>query len=335
MEHTPVSAELTASEEFSGLAGSDGRLDQWLVRDGAYWLVARSAADIRLVRVSSDQGTVLDTQHSWAIRALAESRSYCSPAPDGALAASTREAVTVYDADGQARWTFPHSPWPSGSFGACCPDPTGRYLLAAVPAATLTDQGRRQDACIALDLKTGEVVAETVMPSSDGTYEFQQGPTGAAEVFLNAAQGQEEAYSLLVSLTPDTALHLRTVGTFDEPFTGSCIAPGDFLTISVGGDLLSRYAAGAQEPLAVETSDVLPDALVFMGRPGYVDGDRILAAAGEDPWGEEARHFILDAETLTVRGEVHYPDAVDCLPVPLGDGTWLTLHGDTVRRWRG
>ncbi|MFD4370765.1 hypothetical protein [Streptomyces sp. NPDC058486] len=36
------------------------------------------------------------------------------------------------------------------------------------------------------------------------------------------------------------------------------------------------------------------------------------------------------------RARIAYPPGIveSARVLPLGDGTWLTLHGDTVRRWR-
>ncbi|MEV5441894.1 hypothetical protein AB0N23_05000 [Streptomyces sp. NPDC052644] len=333
MKYAPASAALLATDVLAGLAASAGKLDQWLVREGHTWTVARDLAEVRLGRLSSEPGSVFDAQLTLPAHALGEGRSYCSPVPGDGLAVSMREAVTVYDQDGRPRWSFPHPSWPQGSHGACCPDPAGRYLLAAVP---LDAPGRQwQEGCVALDLASGELVAQATLPTSYGIYEFQQAPSpGAEKVFLNAAQGQEEAYALLVSLHDHRrTLELETVGTFDEPFTGS-LTHGDFLTSSVGGELLSRYTSDKAAPVTVDASDVLPDGLLFMGQAGFLDHARVLAAAGEEPWSDVSRHFLLSATDLSVLAEVHYPTTVSTMPVPLGDGTWLTTDGDTVHRWR-
>ncbi|MEU0402990.1 hypothetical protein ABZ318_22660 [Streptomyces sp. NPDC006197] len=86
----------------------------------------------------------------------------------------------------------------------------------------------------------------------------------------------------------------------------------------------------------MKADDVLPDGLVFTGRPGFLDEARVLAPVGEGPWEEECRHFLLDAVDLRPRAEVAYPPGVEVASrvLPLGDGTWLTFDGDTVRRWR-
>ncbi|HET6357134.1 hypothetical protein [Streptomyces sp.] len=328
-------AELTASDELPGLHASLGELDRRLVRDGANWLVARDGSEIRLGRISADPGMVFDVRHSWQDLGPASADVYVSPAPGGALAVSDRDSVTLHESDGRVRWTFPHREWPGGAYGACCPDPSGGVVLAVTPPPVRPAEGYAKEVCVALDLATGKVLAETELPSRYGIYEFQQALFAAQDqVFLNAAQGQTEAYSLLVSLRHG-ALDVQTVGTFDEPSTGVGVAPGRFLTTAVGGELLCLYDSADQAQAEVEPADVLPDGLVFMAQPGLLDHDRILTAAAEDPWGEDsARHFLLDATTLRAVAELYYPATVEAPPLPLGDGTWLTIDGDTVRRWQ-
>ncbi|MFD8205184.1 hypothetical protein ACFV2S_02045 [Streptomyces sp. NPDC059695] len=80
-----------------------------------------------------------------------------------------------------------------------------------------------------------------------------------------------------------------------------------------------------QQPLGPVGSGVL-----------FLDATRVLAAVGEDPWEEECRHVLLDATDLRPRAGITYPRGGEPVSrvLPLGDGTWLTFDGDTVRRWR-
>ncbi|MEU7390467.1 hypothetical protein [Streptomyces tanashiensis] len=332
MEYEAVGAELTATEDLPGLGSALGQLDCLLVRNGAHWIVARNGASVEVGRVSGDTGAVFDTRYGGRL-SDGEGVSV-SPLPGGGLAVSGRDSVTVQEADGTVRWALAHRPWPSGARGACAPDPSGTALLAVVQPALETD---RAEVLLALDLATGVVLAEAPLPTSWGTYEFQQplGPAGPADLFLDAAQGQEEAYSLLVALA-GKELAVTRVGGFDEPFTGSSDRDGAFLTVAVAGEQLTRYDVPAHPRTVARADDVLPDDLVFMGRPGFLDATRVLAAVGEDPWEEECRHVLLDAVDLRPRAEVTYPTGGEPVSrvLPLGDGTWLTFDGDTVNRWR-
>ncbi|MFD9245771.1 hypothetical protein ACFV0D_28355 [Streptomyces sp. NPDC059556] len=332
MEYDAVPAELTAAQELPGLGSALGRLDSFLVRDGAHWIVARDGARVEAGRLSGDAGTVFDIRHGWPLPG--PDRAYVTPVPGGGLGVSDVDSVTLHEADGNVRWAFPHPAWPSEAHGACVPDPTGTALLAVVRPALGTDP---TEVLLTLDLATGAVQATVELPTRRGTYEFQQplGPAAAQEVFLNAAQGQEEAYSLLVTATREH-LEITRVGGYDEPFTGSSLPSGAFLTLAVAGEQLTRYDAPAPGRTVAKAAVVLPDGLVFMGQPGFLDEGRVLAAVGEDPWEEECRHALLGADDLRLRAEVTYPPGtgVKTRTLPLGDGTWLTFDDDTVRRWR-
>jgi hypothetical protein len=331
MEYEAVRAELAATEELPGLGSALGRLDTQLVRDRARWIVARDGERVEVGRISEDTSAVFAVRHGW--RLPGAERVYVTPVPGGGLAVSGGDSVTLHEADGSVRWTFPHPPWPSGAHGACAADPAGTTLLAVVRPALETDP---TEVLLNLDLATGTVLATVELPTRWGTYEFQQplGPT-AQQVFLNAAQGQEEAYSLLVAATPNR-LAITRVGGYDEPFTGSSLPSGAFLTLAVAGEQLTRYDTPDHPRTAATAADVLPDDLVFMGQPGFLDEERVLAAVGEDPWEEECRHVLLGSDDLRGRVEVTYPPGTEVTTraLPLGDGTWLTFDNDTVRRWR-
>ncbi|MFB7833733.1 hypothetical protein [Streptomyces sp. NPDC056056] len=332
MEYEAVPAELTATQALPGLGSAAGRLDSFLVRGGAHWIVARDGARVEAGRLSADASTVFDIRHGWLLPG--PDRAYATPVPGGGLAVSGVDSVTLHEADGSIRWAFPHPAWPSGAHGACVPDPTGTALLAVVRPALDTDPS---EVLLTLDLATGTVLATAELPTRWGTYEFQQplGPAAAQEVLLNAAQGQEEAYSLLVTATREH-LEITQVGGYDEPFTGSSLPSGTFLTLAVGGEQLTRYDTPDRSGRVAKAAVVLPDELVFMGQPGFLDEERILAPVGEDPWEEECRHVLLGADDLRLRAEVTYPPGtgVTARTLPLGDGTWLTFDDDTVRRWR-
>ncbi|MFD9243220.1 hypothetical protein ACFV0D_15055, partial [Streptomyces sp. NPDC059556] len=67
--------------------------------------------------------------------------------------------------------------------------------------------------------------------------------------------------------------------------------------------------------------------------PGFVDDRRILFAAAEEPWGEEAAPLLLDGRTLRRSPTSRTRGHRGLSAVPLGDGTWLTHDGETAQRW--
>ncbi|MFG2867371.1 hypothetical protein [Streptomyces sp. NPDC048338] len=104
-------------------------------------------------------------------------------------------------------------------------------------------------------------------------------------------------------------------------------------TPDVGGGYLCRTQEGAED-VRIEAGDVLPEDRVFVGcTPGFVDDERILVVTAEEQWAEEVTHLLLDAHTLRPLAALDYPRPPGVAAVPLGDGTWLTVEEETVRRW--
>ncbi|MEU3744087.1 MULTISPECIES: hypothetical protein [Streptomyces] len=333
MNRPRVPARLLARESVPGVTEALGSMDGWLLRDGAHWLVTRHEGVVTVGRVAADPSRVLADRSSWTDPATVGSDTYCSPLPDGALALSGREAVTVYEADGTARWEHRHRDWQHSpeAAGACTPDPAGRVLLATMAGPPGADGLSRGDICRVLDLATGEVLAEHVLPSFSATYAFQQFPDARPEVLLTASMGQDGTDCLLLAHTA-TGLDARAAGTAEEPYVGLG-GHGVVLGQDVGGGYLCRMQDGADD-VVVEAGAILPEGRVFVGyTPGFVDDERILVATAEEPWAEESTHILLDAHTLRPLAEVGYPRTPGATAVPLGDGTWLTRDGETVERW--
>ncbi|MEU1662058.1 hypothetical protein ABZ547_00380 [Streptomyces sparsogenes] len=333
MAHTRLEAELLAQDQLPGIGVSIGHYDGRLVRDRANWLVAGAGDDLLVGRVDQDPARVFSARLRWPHPRPGSSHGFASPLPDGGLAVSGRDAITVYEADGRVRWAYEHDPWPDQGIGsgACTADASGRRLLATTLAPVLIGGSYPGDRCVALRLADGRPLDQITLPSASAGYLFQQSLTDPGQLFLDAAMG-DTFCSLGVSWR-DGGLRAEPLGMAEEPFAGLSLG-GAYLKLDVGGEWLSRYEAGRPDVI-VEAETVLPDGLRFVGhRPGFLDGDRVLVAVAEEQWSEEARHLVLDGHTLRPVAEVRYP-GTSCLdPLALGDGTWLTVHGDTVRRWR-
>ncbi|WP_329625340.1 hypothetical protein OG357_37395 [Streptomyces sp. NBC_01255] len=333
MNHPRVPARLLAREFLPGVSEALGNMDGWLLRDGAHWLVTRHDGVITAGRVATDSSRVLADRATWSDPVPGGSGTYCSPLPDGALAVSGREAVTVHEADGTVRWEHRHGSWlhsPAAS-GACTPDPSGRALLTAMAGPHGPGGSYAGDICRALDLATGEVLAEHVLPSFSATYAFQQFPDARSEVLLTASMGQDGTLCLLVARTA-AGLDIRAAGTAEEPYVGLG-GGGVVVGQDVGGGYLCRTQGGADDVI-VEAGEVLPEGWVFVGyTPGFADDRQILVVAAEEQWAEEGTHLLLDARTLRPLAAVAYPRTPGVAAIPLGDGTWLTHDEETVQRW--
>ncbi|MGW7465070.1 hypothetical protein ACWGJT_10245 [Streptomyces xantholiticus] len=333
MDYPHVPVRLLAHESLPGITAALGNLDGWLLRDGAHWLVTRHEGTITTHRVSTDRSQVVAARATWSDPAPDDPSLYCSPLPDGASAMSTREAVTIQEPDGTVRWEHRHRDWQHspGAAGACTPDPAGRVLLATMAGPLGADGLSMGDICRALDLATGEVLAEHVLPSFSAAYAFQQFPDARPEVLLTASMGQDGTHCLLIAHTA-AGLDVRAAGTAEEPYVGLG-ADGALVSQDVGGGYLCRTQDGADDVI-IEAGDVLPDERVFVGyTPGFVDDKRILVVTAEEQWAEEGTHLLLDARTLRPLAELDYPQTPGITAVPLGDGTWLIRDEETVQRW--
>ncbi|MFI2375390.1 hypothetical protein ACH5AO_10000 [Streptomyces sp. NPDC018964] len=329
MTHPRTVVELLAEEELPGFGGRSTRRDAFLVRDAACWLLARNGDETVVGPVAADRTRVFAEQRRWPC----PDPGFTSPLPDGGLAVVGNGLLTVYGADTRRRWTVEFEPWhDEGNAGpACVADASGSRLLVTLPGPDAGNGTYAGDLCVALDMTDGRHIARTVLPSATAGYVFQQSLTDPAEIFLDALQG-DTFHSLRVDLTDDT-LQTQSVGADNEPFAGVSLN-GAVLKLDVGGEWLSRCEAG-QEDIVAEAEDVLPEGLRFVGyRPGFLDDGRIVAAVAEDQDSADNRHLLLDGRTLQPVAELDYPGITCPDPLALGDGTWLTAQGDTLRRWR-
>ncbi|MFF0558635.1 hypothetical protein [Streptomyces sp. NPDC004266] len=333
MNYPRVPARLLAGEAVPGVVEAFGNLDGLLLRDGAHWLVTRHGGTITIGKVDVDPSRVFSDRAMWTDPNPDASGTYCSPLPGGAMAISGREAVTVYEPDGTVRWEHRHREWQHSpeATGACAPDPAGRVLLTTMAGPLGADGLSTGDICRALDLATGEVLSEHLLPSRAAAYEFQGLPDARPEVLLTASMGQDGTLCFWVTFE-DGELDVRTTGTVTEACVG--VGPDGALVIQdIGGGYLTRTQDGTDDVL-LEAGDILPEGWVFVGyTPGFVDDKRILVVAAEEQWAEEGTHFLLDARTLRPLAELDYPQPPGVTAVPLGDGTWLTHDEETVQRW--
>ncbi|MGW5679518.1 hypothetical protein ACWEV4_31325 [Streptomyces sp. NPDC003860] len=167
------------------------------------------------------------------------------------------------------------------------------------------------------------------IPSASAGYVFQQSLTDPSQLYLTALQG--DTFCGLSISVDDDVLRWETVGLENEPFAGP-VMDNAAIKLDVGGEWMGRYDADGTEVLA-EAEEALPEGLRFVGSsPGFLDKDHVLSAVAEEDSSPTSRHLLLDARTLVPFAEVSYPGTDFLDPLSLGDGTWLTVHGDLVHR---
>ncbi|WP_372343301.1 hypothetical protein [Streptomyces sp. KL116D] len=321
---------LLAEEEFAGYGACSSWYDAFLTRDGANWLVAWTGDTVTAGRVAARDTRVLDEVRR--VQRPGAGRGYVSPLPDGGLAVTGDGLVTVYGADSRVRWTRESAAWTGGAGAspACAADPAGRRLLVTAPGPDQTARPYPGDLCLALDLADGRPRGQVQLPSAAAGYAFKQSLTHPAQLFLDAAQG--DTFFALAIDAPADRLTATPVGLPTE-LTAGVGLDGAFLHLDVGGEWLGRYAPGRPDVL-VEAEDVLPQDFRFVGpRTGFLDKNLVLAAVAEEEDSPENTHLLLDAHTLAPLTELDYPGTHAPDPLALGDGTWLTVEDDVVRRW--
>ncbi|MFC9133309.1 hypothetical protein ACFT4A_41600 [Streptomyces sp. NPDC057099] len=334
-EMTP---QLIGQETVEGATEAWGEFEGRQFRDGTLRLVTRSAdlAIVRTVRPSAQPPLFSDDSRSVPLKDLTECR-YVTPAGSG-VAASRQDSVSYHSRDGAIEWSFRHFPWADGGIcsGACAETPDGRHLLAVVPG-TPDDAGEYPgERCVLLDSKTGQVIDETPLPTFSAFYALDAPFRQTSTFFLSAGQGQDDAYSWKVDLVDDR-LHLVELASGMERVTAA--QHDSVLVQDVGGSRLQvRRAVPDGTPhidSEVNAEDLRAEQESYLtGDSGFVDDSRVIAAVGEEWWTEETEHFLFDVAGPTVRHRVRYPFPVGRDPKALGDGTWITVNGAEVHRWR-
>ncbi|KAG2414761.1 hypothetical protein HFD88_005949 [Aspergillus terreus] len=338
--------QLISQEPVGGASEVCGSLMGRQFRDGKLRLVTLSAnvVVVRTVR-SSPQPPLFGADSLYVPLTDLTELQYVTPTRVG-VAVSRRGSVSYHSRSGVVEWSFQHDPWGDNGSGACAETPDGRRLLAIVPG-TLDDVGEYAgDRCVLLETETGKVVDEMLLPSFSAMYTLNAPFPQASTFFLDAGQGQDDAYSWRVDVT-DGYLHLVELATGMERVTGA--HHHKFLLQDIGGPWLQIWHAGPEGTMHMESvvkfeSEVNPPKdtsaeedkkeLCLIGDSGFVDDSHIIAAVAEDWSSKEADHYLLDAKSLTIRFRIKYPFLVGPESIALTDGTWVTVTAGNVCRWR-
>ncbi|MGX1313949.1 hypothetical protein RKD24_004068 [Streptomyces calvus] len=275
-----------------------------------------------------------------------------SVSPDGTFAVfSGQRSVRAMSAGGETLWEYRHGCWGPEldhphtgdeqevcrglEHGSCRVSDDGRLVWAHVVGEP--EPGGWQERWVVLDARNGREVAWLPLDSAAAGSHHLSHPDGV-HMGLSIGMGQDGILlhwarwdgEKLTSWDLNEGLDRILVDVHED-------RPG-FLTVEhYGADLrlhaLDGTVIAEQEPEPADDED--PPCWDYSC--GFVDADTVIATtvdSDEDP--EHARHWLLDADTLRIRGTVTYPTGpVDSYVRPLGDGTWLTYDDttDTLNRW--
>lgn len=269
-------------------------------------------------------------------------RGVHATAPDGSFAVfSGRTAVRAVNASGRTLWEHGHDCWGCDTMesGSCHVTADGRYVWATVPGPH-ADGTYAGDEWLVLDASDGEVLAGTVLGCAAAGSNHLPHPDGV-HMGLGVGEGQDGT-PLYWGRRDGRELTTWPVGDEDRVLADVHPSGAAFLTVAHSSDDLAWHrfpdgAVGGTMPAEEAQGDVDPEYGAYWDYScGYVDEHTVLASA--TAYAEEdvdtAPHWLLDALTLRVLGEIAYPVPVRDAACPLGDGTWLTEGEDgEITRW--
>ncbi|MET9434293.1 hypothetical protein [Streptomyces sp. NPDC006551] len=279
-------------------------------------------------------------------------RGVHSVSPDGTFAVfSGQREVRAVAAGGETLWQYGHGCWgpeighphtgderqvcPGHEHGSCRVSDDGRFVWAHV----VEGEGEEwRELWVVLDARDGRELARLALDSVASGSRHLSHPDGV-HMGLDIGMGQDGILLYWGRWDGDTLTTWDLNETLDRILFDVHPDHEGFLTMEhYGADLrlhaLDGSVLATGEPPVPEDD---ADPPCWDWACGFVDGDTVIASTLEyedDP--DTARHWLLDARTLRIRGAVDYPSGpVDDYARPLGDGTWLTYDKEsgTLSRW--
>ncbi|MFF9452546.1 hypothetical protein [Streptomyces flaveolus] len=275
-----------------------------------------------------------------------------SVSPDGTFAVfSGQRAVRAVGRGGETLWEYRHGCWGpelghphtgdeqevcrGSEHGSCRVSDDGRLVWAHVVAEP--QPGDWQERWVVLDARDGRELGWLPLDSAAAGSNHLSHPDGG-HMGLGIGMGQDGILLHWARWDGEKPIGWGVNEGLDRILMD--VHPGHpgFLTVEhYGRDLrlhaLDGTVIAEQQPESADDED----GTFWDYGCGFVDADTVIAStvdADEDP--EQARHWLLDAHTLCIRGVVTYPTGpVDSYVRPLGDGTWLTYDdkSETLNRW--
>ncbi|MFF9114338.1 hypothetical protein ACF09Y_01725 [Streptomyces massasporeus] len=283
-------------------------------------------------------------------------RGVHSVSPDGTFAVfSGQRAVRAVGAGGETLWEYRHGCWGPElghphtgdeqevcrglEHGSCRVSDDGRLVWAHVVAGP--EPGDWQERWVVLDARDGRELGWLPLDSAAAGSNHLSHPDGV-HMGLGIGMGQDGILLHWAHWDGEKLTGWDVNEGLDRILTDVHAGHSGFLTVEhYGADLrlhaLDGTVLAERGPGATDDEDDDEGETYWDYGGGFVDADTVIAStveSDEDP--EQARHWLLDAHTLRIRGVVTYPTGpVDSYVRPLGDGTWLTYDdkSETLHRW--
>jgi hypothetical protein len=284
-------------------------------------------------------------------------RSFSVPAgaraalhPSGAFAvAATRSAVRAIDPDGVPRWELPHDPWHVDQRRStlCTPavSPDGRWVSMVLPRLAhstderpilMTDDGSRwqSDRVVLIDAASGAAhPVRTVFGTSSTTTQLWHPDSTHVLLSCWMAWYSWTMYRLTVDGPRLEGGLTYREGTAWGPDAGTTLSVrrAEHMALDMDVDNVAVHAFPSGDELhLIDLAGIGGDPETHeLDTAVRIDEVHVLVSL-ED---RVRTHRLLSWPTLEPLGELAYPAPVTSAPVPLGDGTWLTVDNGQLRRW--
>ncbi|HZM74628.1 MAG TPA: hypothetical protein VFC19_02815 [Candidatus Limnocylindrales bacterium] len=255
-------------------------------------------------------------------------------APDLSFAVFSGEtAIRAVGRDGRTRWEHQHDCWGCGDLesGSVIVSADGARVWASAPSPHAEIDARvpyEGDDWLVLDAASGHVVGLARLEcAAAGSFHLLH-PDGV-HVGLSVGEGQDGSSSYWGRLDGDL-IDFRRIGGENDLRVLAAVSPSGKTYVTVAHEQYELSVHGFDDDTVLGSYEVDDNGDDFLSyEAGYVTEDRILA--GED---EGDRHWLIEAPTGQLLGEMGYPAPATGTARPLGNGTWLTSGGDAIRRWR-
>ncbi|MGE7434083.1 hypothetical protein [Kitasatospora sp. NPDC001175] len=286
-----------------------------------------------------------------------------SPERDAAVFAGVH-AVRSVERTGATRWEVRHGCWDGGctlshpSFdeyahdedhsradgGSVAVSADGRLVWAHVrgPLGDDGDTEDDQELWVVLDAVDGRVVGRANTMTVASGSEHTPHPD-SAQMGLSVGEG-EEGSPALWGRWDGQQLTTEQIGI---GLVLLAVSPSGrhLLTVDVGQwSLYVHQVEDGSEPRELDAADTVPahpgstgeDRVYWDYEAAFVDEGTVVAGTSEcdAPYGS-VRHWLVDVDGMTLRGEISYPVPVSGPARAAGDGTWYTVSkdGTSVHLW--